>query len=486
MPHQGQLILHIGNSKTGTTTLQHFFATNREKLATHHIVYPLTGTTYHQGNDHWDLMFEFVADYSNIWTIPEDYKRHPDGFLGLFHELQKEIDPILEEGQSIILSCEGFFFDNRTEKHIKKFTSFFVDYTPRIVIFLRRQDTFLDSMINELVKNNQIVYEPTTLTAFALDIIPYYQRLIWWSENFGRENIAVCPYEKSSFRGGTSIFSTFFDAAQLEFKSDYELPKSEENTALVSATAFIIINTINRLATEKANKRRFSQLIKQWECTQNLPDYTILDQNLQQFITKHSQHGNQLLAKEFLNQENGELFTEYPPATKKTVLNLVPNQQHLKNFVEYLKEYHQHDFQHLCKYIRNTPARERYGEFLNPLRMLCPPEIMSPPPHLNTVKISTQDRTARDQQGNTRTLENILKKRNQELESALFLLEQYQMRLDILEQQLREAEPQISATKALRDFHESIAYLYIVRPLWKLTGALKSNLWLSRLRQYFG
>ncbi|EAO7108109.1 hypothetical protein FD985_04790, partial [Campylobacter coli] len=99
--------IHIGTPKTGTTTIQHFLANNRNELMKRNVCY----LNYKGVLDHW-----FIPKLLNI--LWEKSNKNIDLFYqnkSIFLNQEQEIQTIKEEikklnsNQIILLSCEGIY-----------------------------------------------------------------------------------------------------------------------------------------------------------------------------------------------------------------------------------------------------------------------------------------------------------------------------------------------------------------------------------------
>ncbi len=99
--------LHIGTEKTGTTSLQQFFALNRRRLAKHGIFYPATlGETAHIKLFVHALEFEKVDQFRGIHGV-QTVDQLEEFRSGLVNELAAEIEKRAPaEGSVIVFSDE--------------------------------------------------------------------------------------------------------------------------------------------------------------------------------------------------------------------------------------------------------------------------------------------------------------------------------------------------------------------------------------------
>ena len=129
-------ILHIGPPKTGSTSLQHFLATNRETLAAHGIDYPAIGGGLHHGDLFRPL---FVA---STGETKGDLRTALPAF-------EQAIEAIVAAagGDVLILSAEGLMRLSERDRLHEVFVSLFSrhGYSLESVAFIRPQFSYFNS-----------------------------------------------------------------------------------------------------------------------------------------------------------------------------------------------------------------------------------------------------------------------------------------------------------------------------------------------------
>ena len=134
-----KVIFHIGNHKTGTSTLQKFLFKNRKILEKYNFLYPNTGIIFGDYGHH-NLAFE-LANFSQYDRKYGNYKK--------FTKIIKK-----NKNKNILVSSENFErleFNKKFEKFIKEIKKLRLKI---IVIFFHRSgESLYQSMIAELVKS---------------------------------------------------------------------------------------------------------------------------------------------------------------------------------------------------------------------------------------------------------------------------------------------------------------------------------------------
>jgi hypothetical protein len=215
------LILHLGMDKTGTSAIQQFLHINREVLRKQAgLCYPQAGLW----NDYSHHPFAFSIIEQNGYT-KENISR-----------LVKELESETQGAAKVLISSECLF---KTPDHPnfplfqnQLFTLF--DHVSA-VIYVRRQDLWLESRYKHSVKSGQEIPLHKLATPFFCD---YFQFIENWARILGRENIVVQPYEKEQFLAN-SIFPDFLQAIGLKDREEFARPLNKVNDSLCNrGTAF--------------------------------------------------------------------------------------------------------------------------------------------------------------------------------------------------------------------------------------------------------
>ena len=191
------LYLHIGTEKTGTTSIQRFFANNREPLAKNGIFYPRTlGPANHlalatyankrRGGELWQKMgIENRADYQNFRA-----------------RMQRELAAEMETFpvSKTIMSNEHCSSRLKSVEEIEDLRQFLAAFADDIyiVVYLRRQDDFVVSTYSTAIKTGHS--QPLTIPneAQIARRYDYWELLSRWAEVFGNDKMICRKFEKGS------------------------------------------------------------------------------------------------------------------------------------------------------------------------------------------------------------------------------------------------------------------------------------------------
>ena len=350
------MILHIGTSKTGSTSLQRAFESNLDLLRAEGIYYPASRTGVAFGMELYSLMSKEIMSIhkqesrdaiNDLRKIKEsvtsaaihDFDRSgctrmilsDERFYGGFDLLRFYIWGYAKNGREKgsfkeFLSLEKLFTEIWIElKHLLK------DFDIKVVCYLRRQDLWIESAYNQMIKENGVapLLECRKYREFMIESnnnpLPevengyfndymiyrfkktcYYENICALAEIFGKENIMIKPFEKKQFK--QSLVKDFLISV-LKINEEKVLAVEEwhNNKGLSRDMIEYLINhqpaqrwdTNNLYEIERKLNRDRENLYNQY--------FTVPERI--RFLRYHKE-GNERIASEFLNREDGMLFYE--------------------------------------------------------------------------------------------------------------------------------------------------------------------------------
>jgi len=289
-----KLFIHIGTPKTGTSSLQWFLYNNYDKLLEQGILYPKS----------------IVESCHNPKQQPLFSCIHSGNANGLNALLQRISSEITPSAAFIIVSSEGFYHhtDELTENSWHLIRQLGRLYDLRIIVFLRPQADYIESMYRQYMKNPKgiNVEYGSGLTIQELMARPklkqnmdYYGSLMRWAATVGEDNVIVREYSS----GVIDDFISLFDLDAGFNKSDIV-----RNTSITRQMAEIL-RRVNPLFD---NKKR-NILIQQMESfLRRYPvkdDKTLLSPRERSELYEHYRNGNDLVSQKWLH--NNRLFSKY-------------------------------------------------------------------------------------------------------------------------------------------------------------------------------
>lgn len=265
------LYLHIGTSKTGTTTIQTYCGINREQLKSKGVLFPIMPYHYDRITENRNGHFLYATIYENGVRNKEKEKQ----------VLKQELDYIVDcfkDYDNVLLSEESIWWATATRrkglwKYLQEHSQQ-NNYQVKIIVYLRRQDQFMMSRYNQIIKTDtgggtQRFYEYfKDMNGKYKCVMNYRQRLDYMAKFFPKENIVVKRFDRSYFYNG-DLNADFLHILGVEIDDTFaELPK-DENLA-ISVQSGELKRVLNRLGTMTfAENQKLLQMLN--ECEALLP-----------------------------------------------------------------------------------------------------------------------------------------------------------------------------------------------------------------------
>ena len=365
------LYIHIGTHKTGTSTLQLFFYQNRERLKQLGFFYPTEGTYYkplgRKASEKGGQCFLAFA-MSGVYPDWLNEKCQLTKKEECIKEIREDILPYQDDA-NILISTEHFFRKVKPEEILEIVEG--MNFKLKIIIYLRRQDHFLESLYNQSTKNarykdrfeqfvNQEIQDKGSYCYF-------YPKLLEFASIFGQENIIVRPFEIAQFYH-QNLIEDFLNILGLSLDETFSLPASQNESPPTELIQLMVLLqqqfkadirqrvVLNRLLREKT----FSLEIDRKK-------YSLFSPKWRRETLQHFEDDNARIAREFLNRADGRLFYEplpdqdavwepYPGLSQETVAataikiwqmeqeknqQLVEKVEHLKQELQNVKNRHE-------------------------------------------------------------------------------------------------------------------------------------------------
>ena len=308
------LYLHIGTPKTATTSLQMFCKDNQKILNQKGYSYPILDFRYPhvaiRRNGHFLVgkLYDGVGD--------RDYAREEKVWNRGIQMIHEEFAKF----PNVILSDENIWNASRGEKfaqweRLKKDAEEH-GYEIRVIVYLRRQDQFINSWLAQQVKegwnSNACIKWDSFVKKPRNQQLDYYSHLEKISSVIGRENIYVRIFEREQFKGKEhSIFSDFLDVLGLEFTDEYKIKEEKANKSL-TANSQEIVRVINSVLPDtlpvEGMIRRAAAVCEETKDPDN--SFVMLSEEETKEFLKKYENGNAAIAREYLGREDGVLFSD--------------------------------------------------------------------------------------------------------------------------------------------------------------------------------
>lgn len=356
-----RLIIHIGQPKTGTTSLQHFFRVNRELLDTNGIGYyePLRQYTPWGGPSNGDFLLAEVL--SRLGRPRDIIKRewldaNPSYDVFTLYLDESKRRSLAEEKQrfseyasrvdTIILSEEALWhYELFYDEFWKTAKEYILECCGEnteidIVLYLRRQDKWMlskwkEDSTNDIPNPNDF-YE--TLAEYErIGYMDYYASVKRIADIFGSEHLILRNFERESLVSA-DIIDDFAYACEIDISGcEFTKPRNR-SIDLRIAHAMTLINkgrakegldrlTLYVAAAELAAYRRNLKMTEKDEQIQTAGERMEMLQRYEE--------GNRLISEKFLN--GAELFDNL--FSEGTVVRANPIKDRITAFFLILKAY---------------------------------------------------------------------------------------------------------------------------------------------------
>ncbi|MDO4522008.1 MAG: hypothetical protein Q4B57_02535 [Eubacteriales bacterium] len=310
--------LHIGMPKTGTSALQRFLAVNRPVLETYGLSFPDLGFRFPGRGENRNGYFLLGEGYTPEGAAACEWKRKE------YHEGIAELARLGRAYSRIILSDEGLWWGGRRRPlfwpELKKdFEKAGLEL--RVIVYLRRQDDFVQSRWAQVIKEGQSssfedYIRESCEKNYPLDYAEYLSKI---GSVIGKENVLVRVYERGQFAGEEqTIFSDFLDIFGRKMTDGFEAGETVNNLSLEGGYTHLqrYVNLSDGTASEK---KPLSEMIRRMQSEDvNIQKrrhemYFASEERRRSFMDSFAE-SNSIVAREYLGREDGRLF--YQEETK--------------------------------------------------------------------------------------------------------------------------------------------------------------------------
>lgn len=306
-----RFVIHIGTHKTGTSSLQNFFASNRGALRSHGIHYPLS---HHSGR--------------NVNFLPPRIASGRHGEVSRFL-IRAARGAARRSADTVLLSAESFYamtsffrvlvgravddYWRHERKCVARLAELLPSDNVTVICYLRRQDVFLESLYNQMVKE-ALGYGGSfdDFLGEAERVADYAGHLGIWRDVFGADALVVRRYDDAA----EGLVDDFLGAVLgIHDSAGFRPPGRPVNPSLgMEALAFKRV--VNRLPMPLAESYVSSRVIGQIS-REMKPDGTekpLLDGTARRALYERHIAGNRVVAEHFLSPPSDCLFPSPEPS----------------------------------------------------------------------------------------------------------------------------------------------------------------------------
>jgi len=322
-----QYILHIGYGKTGTTALQRFLASNREELRERGILYP-------------------DAKVNGVWLGSFDHNMVARALVGRLGWWNTSLEAYLSQfeeqcrstgAHTVILSAESFMgflqpwdFDSadaywhalgNNAAHLAKILE---GHQITIVVYLRRQDHWMDSAINQTIKYGGLLDDGAARWPTEILVEKYAPRLDYarcldaWAQAFPSATVKVGVYERGQLNDH-GIVEDFFSLIRLPSDGlKREVFNDAERNFRLSRDVLEVKRILNRVERPKYEERVLAACLRDIsaEMGNANDDWPLLTTAQREALAQKFASSNADVARRYLGRDDGILFKEPNPSAQ--------------------------------------------------------------------------------------------------------------------------------------------------------------------------
>jgi len=359
-----KLYIHIGIPKTGSSALQAFLGLNQDYIAKNfNYAYP-----WHAGFNQAYQTSAGNAPELAQWITKDNY-----------NVFKAKIEKIKED--NIILSSEILFHTCRLQP--KQFASFFSEYDFKIICYIRKIDDFIDSVINQLIKNHDLI-DHTELTKI-MKAHDYADVLLNLEKYIDKEKIDIRFYKNNSYLGG-NIYNDFFDALDLNFdkfdKTQLIYPEAILNPSL-NRNALEFRKILNRIEFNKFGnvyKNSINGILAKYSVDHPNMQREILTQEQRYFLIQNYKEKEVTLNKYFF--DNSERIFSYADVIHNSSIPFSFTYEDALEILEFIFKEVQETFFKILKLFETHMENEDFFSTL--LKNFCLKNIFNETKHIDS------------------------------------------------------------------------------------------------------
>jgi hypothetical protein len=257
-PMRKKLFLHIGQTKTGSTSLQRFLHGNRAALAERGVFYPpCVGGLAEPGARH---------HHRHLFTALQDAGPTLVGAEAAWAALAQAVH--VHPAPTAVISSELFWhlFVGRAPlrlKALKWMAEQLAEFDVRVVCYLRAQEEWVEAMYNQLVKSGQAQAATQGFDHFlqrpqTVSLMDYERVLQPWAEAFGPQALVVRVFERTNLVAGDVVDDFLSLLGQDDLDGLARYPDAQQR---ISWPVCDVLMVFNRHAGLQAQREAFVRLL---------------------------------------------------------------------------------------------------------------------------------------------------------------------------------------------------------------------------------
>jgi hypothetical protein len=292
------LYLHIGTHKTGSTSIQHCLKENQSLLQSHGYYYPMEGSYFYPPEASPSLLAHALLGKRPSYIINKNIDEE-----SCVSDILRDIKQ--SKCEKVIISSEHFSHA-RTIEEVKKIAGVFFGLFKKItvIVYLRRQDTRLESFWSQRVKIGLTTKSFDEYFSRHFDW-NYFEMLNLWTEVFGKKNLVVRPFEKGQFFKNDLVQDFLQILGCTTNIQDTRLKNQSPPVEYLEALR-IFWGTI----PNHAERRPLLKILRSLPIKIDATEYTLFTSENRKMFLNLYRESNRLVAQEYLGRSDGLLFYE--------------------------------------------------------------------------------------------------------------------------------------------------------------------------------
>lgn len=299
------LFLHIGLQKTGTTSIQTFLTQNRSQLGEYGFVYPDPAVSRF-GMDN--------MNHGHLSMSLSGYWRETGYQLSQEEAWGELANLYYESNGNLLVSHEGLSTP-QIIPYIPFIRKKLKGISVKVVIYLRTQDVFVQSVYKERLKSDETrEFQQAFEHGDYPRLLDFYSILCHWRKCVGINNVIVRPFERGQLFNGNVVEDFLQVVGAGEIRGLKRISRNENQT--MNRDVLEISRELNSMGISGAEISAFKWWLNDIlseDKPETFVDHSVISPAVRLAILKNYMSGNEKIAREFLGRTDGQLFYEPLP-----------------------------------------------------------------------------------------------------------------------------------------------------------------------------
>ena len=292
-----RLILHIGQPKSATTSIQSFLNNNRGALLEQGVLYPESGLQYQAHH----CLGTFFSGGPVDWIKPLD----PDAVKAA---LLAEIGAV--DCHTVVMSSESLFYP-RVDPALAR--RYFAEFDVRVFMTLRRQDEWLESALRDNIKTGHVNgTDHLARAATLVSSVDYEAQINKWVPVFGDDSMILTTFEPGGNR--EPVEQRFLDSIGAVFQPEMHVEPTQNDRLNRDCLEYVGLLRARRRISAKYFT--FFGILAEYSKQHKDPEEYryVLPPDFRAGVMADNAQKNARIARKYFNRDDGVLFRQEPDA----------------------------------------------------------------------------------------------------------------------------------------------------------------------------